>query len=122
MKPLTYIKFFLFLLLFFGVERLCHRATDGFALVNIYSPKGSDHGLQTDFPLSISNVNLDQPFYYLNSGSQSYVFLSNDGQTILKFFKFQHMRIPPWIEYLPLPSSLAEKRAKKREKKKFNVC
>lgn len=115
MKPLTYIKFFLFVLLFFGVERLCHRATDGFALVNIYSPEGDTRLWESDSPLKMS---LDQPFYYLNSGSQSYVFLSEDGQTVLKFFKFQHMRIPPWINYLPLPSTLAQKREVKREKKR----
>jgi len=107
-------RFLFILLLFFGIERLCHRATDGFALVNIYSPKGEAYPWQSDLPLKESEILLDEPFYYLNSGSQSYVFLSKDGQTVLKFFKFQHMRIPPWMDGLPLPAPLAKKKAKKR--------
>lgn len=117
MKPQTYIKFLLFLLLFFGVERLCHRATDGFAMVNVYPPKGNYSRWETEEPFPSQEISLDQPFYYLDSGSQSYVFLSEDGETVLKLFKFQHMRIPPWIDLLPLPNSLAGKRDKKRSKK-----
>lgn len=116
-RPLRYIKFFLFLALFWGVERLCHQATDGFALVNIYSPKGRHLDWESQLPLNEVEAVLDQPFDYLSSGSQSYVFLSRDGTTILKFFKFQHMRIPPWIDALPLPQSLDQKRTLKKEKK-----
>lgn len=115
MKNLICKRFFLFLLLFFGIERICHLATDGFALVNIYSPKGDSSAWKSNQPLPFS---LDQPFYYLSSGSQSYVFISKDGKNILKFFKFQHMRIPPWIEYIPLPSPFAKRRDAKRKKKR----
>ncbi|WP_158307214.1 hypothetical protein [Simkania negevensis] len=118
MKLQTYSKFFLFLLLFFGVERLCHRATDGFAMVNVYPPQGDYSAWEAVEPFPHEISMLDQPFHYLNSGSQSYVFLSEDGETILKLFKFQHMRIPPWLEFLPLPNSLSHKRDKKRLQKR----
>ena len=118
MKALQYTIFFLFLLLFFTSERLCHKATDGFALVNIYAPKENSFLEKRQLPLGELEKKFEEPFYYLNSGSQSYVFLSSDGKTVLKFFKFQHMRIPPWIDALPLPSPLAEKRALKKEKKR----
>ena len=120
MRPLTYIKFLLFLPIFFGIERYCHHATDGFALVNIYAPKGDQAQWINELPLNELENELNQPFYYLNSGSQSYVFRSEDGKTTLKFFKFQHMRIPPLIDILPLTGTLAEKRELKRQKK-WNV-
>ncbi len=114
------VKIFLFLLLFWGVERLCHRATDGFALVNVYAPPGDNSDWKrSDSP---DPTLLTQTYHYLNCGSQSYVFVSEDGKTVLKLFKFQHMRTPPWLDPLPSVGKLGEKRAKKREilEKTFN--
>lgn len=108
-----FFYFFTFLLLFWGVERLCHQATDGFALVNVYAPPGDNsQWKRTDSP--DPNL-LNQTYHYLDCGSQSYVFVSEDGKTILKLFKFQHMRTPPWLNFLPSVGKLGEKRAKKRE-------
>ncbi|WP_420422649.1 hypothetical protein [Simkania sp.] len=118
MKLHTYSKFLLFLLLFFGVERLCHRATDGFAMVNVYPPKGDYSYWETEEPFPIATTTLEKPFHYLNSGSQSYVFLSEDGETVLKLFKFQHMRVLPWLDLLPLPNYFSSMRNKKRAQKR----
>lgn len=102
------LKIFLVALTFIGVERLCHRATDGFAMVNVYPPKDDNSHWATDEPLELTS----ETFRYFDSGSQSYVFISDDGQTVLKLFKFQHMRVPPWLEVFPI---LKEKKAKKRK-------
>ena len=106
------IKVFLLICSLIAVERLCHLATDGFAMVNIYAPKGDNKKWtrEGNFPQEL----FDKPFTYFDSGSQSYVFLSDDGETILKLFKFQHMRTPPWLDFLPLNGALGEKREKKR--------
>ncbi len=114
------VKIFLFAILFFWVERLCHRATDGFALVNVYAPTGDNakwHRTDTPDPKL-----LNQTYRYLDSGSQSYVFVSDDGKTILKLFKFQHMRTPLWLDFLPSKGKLGKKRCKKRKtlEKTFN--
>lgn len=107
------VKIFIFLLFFSGVERLCHRATDGFALVNVYAPPGDNsRWKRSDSP---DPTLLTQTYHYLDCGSQSYVFVSEDGKTILKLFKFQHMRTPPWLNIFPSAGRLGEKRAKKRE-------
>ncbi|QVL56814.1 MAG: hypothetical protein KFB93_05365 [Simkaniaceae bacterium] len=114
------VKIFLFALLIFGVERLCHRATDGFALVNVYAPPGDNGKWKTaDSP---NPQLLKQTYHYLDCGSQSYVFVSEDGKTVFKLFKFQHMRTPPWLDFLPSKGKLGDKRAKKREilEKTFN--
>lgn len=108
-----FLKLFLIIILFFGIERLCHRATDGFALVNVYAPPGNNDKWKSNEPLPKGLC--DQTFHYLNSGSQSYVFVSEDGKTILKLFKFQHMRTPPILDFLPSVGKLGEKRAKKRK-------
>lgn len=106
----------LFISLFWLTAIFCHRATDGFALVNIatpnYPPFFSSDGAELP-----SDLNLDLPFTYLGSGSQSYVFLSSDQSTVLKLFKFQHMRIPPWLDILPLPQALEKLKRKKKRKK-----
>ncbi len=106
------LKVFLFVALLFGTERFCHWATDGFAMVNVYAPPGDNARWHTEESPDPSL--LEQTYYYFNSGSQSYVFLSEDGKTILKLFKFQHMRTPPWLNFLPSVGKLGEKRAKKR--------
>jgi hypothetical protein len=107
----------LFIFLFGLTAALCHRATDGFALVNIKTPCYP----ASSFPLSEaklpSDLNLDSPFTYFASGSQSYVFLSSDGSMVLKLFKFEHMRIPPWLDLLPLPEPLNRLRREKKRKK-----
>lgn len=114
------VKIFLFALLFFGVERLCHRATDGFALVNVYAPPGNNEKWRR---IETPEGDLfSQTYHYLDCGSQSYVFVSEDGETIFKLFKFQHMRTPPWLDFLPSKGKLGEKREKKRAllEKTFN--
>ncbi|MBF5060283.1 hypothetical protein [Candidatus Neptunochlamydia vexilliferae] len=106
------LKIFLFVSLLIGIERLCHRATDGFAMVNVYAPPGNNSEWKSKG--SPDPALLNQTYTYFNSGSQSYVFLSEDGKTILKLFKFQHMRTPPWLNLLPSVGKLGEKRTKKR--------
>lgn len=111
-----FFYFSLATLLFLGVERLCHKATDGFAVTRI------THSLQKPSvswsapSVDITSV-LSQPFTYLASGAQSYVFESEDGLYVLKFFKFHHLRIPQWISALPLPSFLQAYKTAKVEKK-----
>ena len=106
------LKIFFIIFAIIGVERLCHRATDGFAMVNIYPPPG-DHTLWQCSETLDPNL-ISQTYRYYSCGSQSYIFLSDDGKTVLKFFKFQHIRIPPWLEYFPSNPYLDTKRAKKR--------
>lgn len=107
------LKIFLIVSAFFWVERFCHKATDGFAMVNVYPPQGNHQMWERIEPLDPQLIS--SPYRYFSSGSQSYVFISEDNQTVLKLFKFQHMRIPPWLEYLPSFPYLEAKREKKRQ-------
>jgi len=108
--------FILSIPLFMAVERFCHRQTDGFALVNIQSPLIYDERWAVDNNCNLADL-VTGPFHYLSCGAQSYVFKSCDDRYVLKFFKHQHMRIPPWIEPLWLPRPIDRVRTRKLEKK-----
>ncbi|MEX0962281.1 MAG: hypothetical protein WDZ28_05450 [Simkaniaceae bacterium] len=108
------IILFLSLSLLYCIERFCHEKTDGFAIENIAS--GAKVKSQASLPPFLEPL-LNQPFFYLDSGAQSYVFISQDQEFVLKFFKNQHLRIPPWIDALPLFGPLGKYQRAKREKK-----
>lgn len=108
-----------------GVERFSHALTDGFSYPNItsslpYNPKWEITFEPED--LSELETALDQPYSYLESGSQSYVFISEDNNYVLKFFKHKRWRMNPFYEKLPLPKTLAEKRERWKRKKKETVA
>lgn len=98
------------LLILVLVERLCYRATAGFQIARIRTP-----ATITSFEKQIVNpplpdglrAKLKQPFHFLGSGSQSFAFVSADGQYVLKVFKQHHFVIPSFINACPLPSFLS---------------
>jgi len=47
-----------------------------------------------------------QRFTYLKKGSQAYAFLSEDGQYVLKLFKYHHMKPAEWLLDLRLPENM----------------
>jgi len=108
MKFKRLFKFFLIfclLLSAYGLARLYYYLTDDFRIANItYSEMPYRH--HQDSPLSIEEEAkikkiLLQPYYYLDKGAQSYAFISEDQEYILKFFKFKHLK-PHWmIQLLP---------------------
>ncbi len=55
---------------------------------------------------------LNQPFTYLSSGNHTYVFASEDGRHIIKFFKQKHMRTQ---SLLPMAKSTSNRRKKERK-------
>lgn len=112
------VKLTLLALLIWQLPKLCHRATDGFSLINIasnlsYDPQWEVEG-EAKEPLETI---VNQRFSYLSAGGQSYVFASEDGQYVLKFFKHYRMRLHPFIRVLPLPHTLHQKRVKQQAKR-----
>lgn len=104
----------------FGVERLSHYLRDGFSVTSISSklpsqPLWEVEISETDTRLSMQV--LAQEFHYLESGSQSFVFLSADGNYVIKFFKHKRWQLNPLFESCPLPAYFANKRAKWKRKK-----
>ena len=122
------MKFFFFVLklafmiwAFFKVSAFCEKQTDKFRLSRIFSTLQYDARWETN---SLSRTHqkdveaiLSQKFTYLASGGQCYAFLSEDGASVIKFFKHHRRTLPTWIKVLPLPAHLAQKREKRLQKK-----
>lgn len=90
-------------------KQFCYKKTDGFAHYKIlsdlaFNPEWVPHN-SADEPPDLLKI-LDQPFYYLAKGAQSYVFASEDGQTVIKFFRIYHMSPPLWMRVLSFPHML----------------
>lgn len=91
-------------LFFFGM-RAYYRITDDFQISNM------TYDLPFNFEWEAATLALDAkeeiwqafnlPYHYIGKGAQSYAFLSEDGNHVIKFFKFKHLK-PNWLtEALP---------------------
>jgi len=108
------------------VKQFCHRKTEGFALYKILSNLPF-HAEWTSPPLSEEESGalttlLNQPFHYLAKGAQSYVFISEDQETVIKFFRIYHMRPPLWMRALQLPAALQPYRIRKMLEKREELA
>lgn len=121
MRKLT--RILLFTLLVFASSRLYFFLTDGFRISNITS-HFSYNTLYDTRPLTLKEKELvdkilDQPFTYLGKGCQSYVFASEDGEYVLKFFKYQRYRkgIGDYLAFLPGIKEYRKKRIAHKQQK-----
>ncbi len=109
-----------------GVSRVYYALTDDFRLSNITSVVA--HHPEWNLPPLAAveeerlNAILAQPYRYLGKGAQSYVFASADGEYVLKFFKFKHLRPTPYLEWLPPfgPIATYVEKVKQRKERKLN--
>lgn len=102
-KPVFF--FLAYVVLYIGLDQLLRTQTDGFRVhKTLFDLPEAVHASMPSPPV---HEVLHQPFYFLGSGAQFYVFVSEDNQTVLKLFKHYHMwpssRI---VKKLPLPSRL----------------
>jgi hypothetical protein len=103
-------KLALFLLCFGAAERICYRLTDGFWVSKVTSslkpdPRWDVEPLEPAAELAVEKI-LSQPFHYFGSGGECYVFLSQDGKTIMKVFKHYRMRTNLFCKDWPLAGPL----------------
>jgi len=108
--------------LFFS-SRLYFRLTDDFRIANIthdlpFNPAWEPDALtQTDLK-PIQSL-LSQSYSYLGKGAQSYVFESDDGKVVLKFFKFKHLKAHPLtriLSRLPFLKSWGEAKSARKKR------
>jgi hypothetical protein len=107
------INFSLFLFAFNTLEHFCHQKTGGFSLQRIQFHSAIP---QISSPDASLLPLLNQPFHYYNHGNQCFAFLSEDGQYILKFFKYVDHASPAWTSKLPLLNCFKPFRQRKIEK------
>ncbi len=90
--------FCLFVFFVSMLDRRLFKANHGFCLHVIEAPIPSlpDPNPMQSFPQELFN----QPFHYLGKGAQSFVFESQDGKAVLKFYRFpSHLRRFPWTHH-----------------------
>lgn len=115
---ITYISLLTIAGAFFAwLGSFCLSKTKGFALYKIRSTRTFDAAWDT-FPLSHEEnatlkQALSQPYYFLDKGAQCYVFLSEDGRYVIKFFKLHALSPPIWLDLLQLPMNLSPLRIQK---------
>lgn len=113
--------FLLSLCLTLGLLKVYDKAVDGFYPSRI-KPIGNTPFSFTSDLSEESKKAMQQPYYYLASGSQSFVFVSEDGKYVLKFFKNYRWKKPWYFSFLPLKNSYKEKVLKKREEGFLSTC
>ena len=91
------IFFYLILaiVLFVGLQQLIELKTHGFSLERIYDKDLGFHPeWETTPPDNEEEIaqRLAQPYTFLGAGSECFVFLSQDGKSVIKFFKLDTLR------------------------------
>ncbi len=121
------LKFFVYLCLFLfafcAVQKFCLKETDGFTVGSIlssrpYNSLWETRSLRTDEHKEVLRA-LDQSYTYFGCGGQSFIFFSEDKNTVLKVFKQQKFKTPLWIRalYFPFLNRYREKKIWSKEDK-----
>jgi hypothetical protein len=105
----------------YGMGRLYFQLTGGFSVQNIssdfaYNPEWEVQPLNNLEKNELQQA-FNQPYYYLGKGCQAYVFTSEDGKYVIKFFKYQRYRLQPWLAYFPPLPAIVKYRQEKMDKK-----
>lgn len=122
------IFFFCAILLSYGTIRLYFHLTGGFTLSNIVfnslqDPRWGIRPLNENEQEQVNSI-LSQEFRYLGKGCQSYVFLSEDGNYVIKFFKYQRFKVSPLLErfsFLPYVNAFYQQKVEKKKNKLENL-
>lgn len=104
-----------------GGIRLYYAMTDGFRVAHIssdfsFDPRFETRSLTLEEKQNLKEV-LGQPYHYLGKGCQSYVFASQDGEHVIKFFKYQRTRPKPWDDFFAFIPAVDRFREKKIARK-----
>lgn len=90
----------------FGSARVYYRLTDDFRLSNMTYDFSHESfswpviRLSSEEQQGLTQL-LGQTFHYIGKGAQCYAFVSEDGEYVLKFFKFKHLK-PNWlVQFIP---------------------
>lgn len=116
-----WIGLILLAIILFGFARLYYYLTDDFRVSNMtydlpYNKEWATPAPTVEEKDHLKHI-LDQPFHYIGKGAQVYAFGSEDGQYVIKFFKFKHIRPSIWVDMLPsIPPFKAYKEDKKLKK------
>lgn len=95
------LKIALFICGFVFMALFCKKETDGFRVDKILSSLSFHPEWEIKEKSEEIQKILAQPFRYLGKGAQAFVFASDDGKTVIKFFRYDHMGESPLLKMLP---------------------
>ncbi len=101
--------------LLYSVDLFYYKHKSGFSHTNIR--RTNDSVWQDDICTDEILSQLNQEFFFFGKGSQAYVFVSKDGQYILKFLKQHKFRPTSWLAHLPLKTHCREEHLKRQHKR-----
>lgn len=104
--------FALFSLFVFGVQKFCHKQTDGFAIYKLRttSPLPNLNSFEEN-PL-VQEI-LNSPLKYIGRGGQCYAFTTEDNQYVVKILKYNNNYPRIWFRLFPFPFGFESYRQKK---------
>jgi hypothetical protein len=87
------LRLLIFVLCFYGTARFCKKQTGSFTIARI----SSDLPYHPEWDVKPANEEeikklLSQPYRFLGKGAQSFVFASEDGTAVIKFFRHHHLK------------------------------
>jgi len=104
------LKYFIWTLVAFGIERWCYMQTGGFRESKILSPptlekQWGDEEISLEKQKLLDEI-LDQPFTYIGQGGTSYCFASLDNRYVIKFLKHKRIEGKSFLSEIHLPPVL----------------
>jgi hypothetical protein len=122
------LKITLFAICFLAVDRVCKSQTGSFTVYRITSNLSYQPQWETAPPENLAEIKkiLQQPYSYFGKGVQSFAFVSQDGQYVIKFFRHDHMHAPFLLSKIPMKwarAKVAKKEAKfEREFRSYKLA
>lgn len=105
----------------FFIGKACLKKTDKFMVSLITCNRDPDpqfdaRPLSSEEEAEVKNA-LNQKYTYFGCGGQAYVFFSQDGNYVLKFFKQHHFQKPTYLNWIPFITRYRERKYEKRKKR-----
>ncbi len=112
--------------IFYITANFCEKKTDGFSVALIhsdlsYNPVWEIAPISLETEAELETI-FSQKFYYLGSGGQSFAFVSENKEYVIKFFKHRIRKPYSFLLSLPIPSLLELQRLRKLDRALFKHC
>ena len=101
-----------------SLSKFCLKQTGQLQLSTMRSSRPYESLFETRPPTAGEKLEiqeaLSQRYTYFGCGGQSFVFFSDDGKYVIKFFKQHHFKAPTYLNYIPGISKYRDRKYIKR--------
>lgn len=105
----------------YGTAKFCLKKTNKFAVTEIRSNRPFEPSFETRL-LTVEEEKevkeaLNQHYTYFGCGGQAFVFFSQNGKYVIKFFKQRHFNPPTYLDHIPFIEKYRKEKYGKRHKR-----